>query len=306
MKKIAVTAASGYLGRAILERLKQLLEVQYTPQGSLLDGSTDETGRLIAVARNPDKLTECGVEIRAGDYGSVAAMEAAFAGVDTVVFISSPAGAGNREQLHRNVIDAGVAAGVRKMIYTSVIGNGDEMNTWYAPMAQVNRQAEADLQASGLIWIAARNGLYLEFDVAHIVNAAAEGVFRNNGDEGYCAYVTRTELAIAYGHLVLEDHCNNQVLNLVGDAYTQAQLVAMVNAQAGLEVGYEMSSDEVCLAALEPKRGKEVAAMLVGCYQAIRNGAFDVPSDFETIAGVSCKPIQLQIAEVLAGIRAAG
>jgi NAD(P)H dehydrogenase (quinone) len=304
MRKIAVTAASGQLGKAILNQLKQTLGVQHTPYGHAVDGSEDETGRLVAIARDSRKLVDCGVEVRVADYAAPAALETAFSGIDTVVLVSSPAGTPNREQLHLNVINAAVAAGVRKMIYTSVIGNGDEMDTWYAPMAQVNRQAEADLQASGLIWIVARNGLYLEFDVAHIINAAAEGVFRNNGGEGYCAYITRNELAVAYGHLALKDHCNNRVLNLVGDAYTQAELVDMVNIQAGITVRYEMSSDADCLAKLEPKRGKEVAAMLTGCYQAIRNDAFDVPSDFEMIAGVACKPIQLQIAEVVAAIRA--
>ena len=88
--------------------------------------------------------------------------------------------------------------------------------------------------------------MYLEFDVAHILNAAADGVFRNNGGEGYCAYITRNELALAFARLALADHCDNRVLNLVGDAYTQEQLVDMVNRCAGINVRYEMSSDEEC------------------------------------------------------------
>ena len=302
--KIAITAASGHLGLAILNELKRLLEVQYTPQGELVEGSEDQTSRLVAIARDPSKLDDSGVEVRQGDYGSVEQMQQAFVGIDTVVLVSAPAGVGDRVALHRNVIKAAVAAGVRKVIYTSVIGNGDEMQTFYAPMAEVNRQAEKDLQESGLIWIAARNGLYLEFDVAHILNAAAEGVFRNNGGEGYCAYITRSELALAFARLVLGDHCDNRVLNLVGDAYTQEQLVDMVNRCAGINVRYEMSSDEECLAKMTPVRGAEVAAMLTGCNQAIRNGAFDVPSDFEEIVGIRCKPMQFMIAEVVAGIRA--
>ena len=302
--KIAITAASGHLGLAILNELKRLLEVQYTPQGELVEGSEDQTSRLVAIARDPSKLDDSGIEVRQGDYGSVEQMQQAFVGIDTVVLVSAPAGVGDRVALHRNVIKAAVAAGVRKVIYTSVIGNGDEMQTMYAPMAEVNRQAEKDLQESGLIWIAARNGLYLEFDVAHILNAAADGVFRNNGGEGYCAYITRSELALAFARLVLADHCDNRVLNLVGDAYTQEQLVDMVNRCAGINVRYEMSSDEECLAKMTPVRGAEVAAMLTGCYQAIRNGAFDVPSDFEEIVGIGCKPMQFMIAEVVAGIRA--
>ncbi len=305
MQRIAVTAAGGALGQSIIAHLKARLVVQMTPQGEVVEGSVDETDRLVAIARNVDGIADLEVEKRRGDYTSVRQMTEAFAGIDTVVLVSSPAGAGDRELLHQNVIDAAVAAGVRKVIYTSVIGNGDEMNTLYAPMAQINRKAEQALQDSGLTWIAARNGLYLEFDVAHIVNAAAEGVFRNNGGEGYCAYITRNELAMAYAELALSDHCDNQVLNLVGEANTQQELVDMVNAQTGGSVRYETISDDECFAKLAPVRGAEVANMLTGCYQAIRNGAFDVESDFETILGVPCKPVQFMISEVIAMLNAA-
>ena len=52
MRKIAVTAASGQLGKAILNQLKQTLGVQHTPYGHAVDGSEDETGRLVTIARD--------------------------------------------------------------------------------------------------------------------------------------------------------------------------------------------------------------------------------------------------------------
>jgi len=286
--KVAVTAASGGLGQQIVETL-----VRWAGADS-----------VIAVVRDPDKHDFGDVEVRIADYASQADMQAAFDGVDTVIFVSSPVGAGDRVQLHRNVINAGVKAGVRKMMYTSVIGNGSEMDTYYAPMAEVNRQTEAELQASGLEWIVGRNGLYLEFDVAHILNAVEEGVFRNNGGDGYCCYITRNELARAYAMATAHDECNNKVLNFVGEAYRQEDLVDLVNMQADTSVRYEAIDDAEVMKKIAAARGEEVARMLTGCYQAIRAGAFDVESQIEEATGMACKPMPIMIAEVVADIRA--
>ena len=148
-------------------------------------------------------------------------------------------------------------------------------------------------------WVIPRNGLYLEFDVAHIVNAADEGgIFRNNGGEGRCGYITRDELAFATARLALDESANGKVFNLVGDCHTQADLVAMVNEVYGIDVRYEACSDEECYAKLEPLRGTIVADMLTGCYQCIRNGAFDVESDFAAAAGRPARSVKEQIQSI--------
>jgi NAD(P)H dehydrogenase (quinone) len=190
---------------------------------------------------------------------------------------------------------------VRKMLYTSVIGNGKEADTLYAPFAAINRQTEAHLQDSGLEWVIPRNGLYLEFDVAHIVNADKNGgIFRNNGGDGRCGYISRDEIAYATAKLALDESANGKIFNLIGDCHTQAELVAMVNEIYATNVRYESFSDEECYAKFEPVRGETVANMLTGCYQCIRNGAYDVPSDFPAATGRPAKSVQTQIADIRA------
>jgi NAD(P)H dehydrogenase (quinone) len=281
--KIGVTAASGNLGRLISAELARTIGAE----------------NIIGIARSPEKIAVEGIETRAADYADAASWPEVLDGIDTVVLVSSPAGPWDRVKMHWNVIEGGALAGVRKMLYTSVIGNGKEAETRYAPVAAINRQAEADLQASGMEWVIPRNGLYLEFDVAHIVNADMEGgIFRNNGGTGRCGYITRDEIAFATAKLALDDLHNDKIYNLVGDCHTQAELVAMVNDVYGTNVSYESISDEECFAKLEPIRGEIVANMLTGCYQCIRNGAYDVPSDFEAATGRPAKPVQQQILEV--------
>ena len=79
-------------------------------------------------------------------------MADALQGVVSVVMISAPVKPGtDRVQMHRNVVAAAEQAAVRQLLYTSVIGNGDEEGTMYRGCTeQVNRVAEQDLQESGL------------------------------------------------------------------------------------------------------------------------------------------------------------
>jgi uncharacterized protein YbjT (DUF2867 family) len=57
---------------------------------------------------------------RAADYGSPAALEAALKGVDTLLLISSSE-VGQRAVQHQNVINAAKAAGVGRIVYTSLL-----------------------------------------------------------------------------------------------------------------------------------------------------------------------------------------
>lgn len=283
--KLGVTGATGELGRRVIDELSALTSPE----------------QVVGFARDPGKAMRTDIELRAADYTDAGVWAKALSDIDTLLIVSSPAGPWDRVQMHRNVIAGAQAAGVRKALYSSVIGNGLEADTLYAPVAAVNRQAEQDLAGAGLAWIVPRNGLYLEFDVAHIVNAASEGgVFRNNGGTGRCAYITRDELAFATARLMLDDTHNGKILNLVGECHTQAELIDMVNDVYGLTVSFEPISDAACFAKLEPVRGEIVANMLTGCYQCIRSGAFDVSSDFAAAAGRPAKPVRQQIEELQA------
>ncbi len=283
---IAVTAASGRLGHAILRYL------------------ADQVGaeNVRGVARNPTRIDVAGIDRRAGDYLSADSMADALQGIESVVMISAPVKPGtDRVQMHRNVVAAAKQAAVRQLLYTSVIGNGDEEGTMYAATQQVNRVAEQDLQESGLDWIVARNALYLDLDLAHIIRAQdAGGVYQNNGGEGRCGYLSIDELAYATARLAADPGKAGRVYNLTGENQRQADLVELANEVFGLNVSYESISAEENIARFmaDPgvaARGEEVARMLTGCFECIARGAFDVSSDYAAAAGRPARSIREQM-----------
>jgi NAD(P)H dehydrogenase (quinone) len=246
-----------------------------------------------------------GVEKRAGDYQSADSMRAALHGIDTVVMISAPVAAGGeRVRLHRNVIAAARQSGVQRLLFTSVIGNGLEMDTMFGATQQVNRQTEADLRDSGLEWLIGRNGLYLELDLIQMRKADETGIYTNPAGEGRCPYISITEIAYAYARLATDGGQAGEIYNISGEALSQAALLRLACEVFRLHARYEVISDEECMAkfrALMPERGEAVARMLTGCFQSIRAGAFDVPSHFREATGRPAKSVREMMLEIAAG-----
>jgi NAD(P)H dehydrogenase (quinone) len=239
--------------------------------------------------------------VRAGDYADPAQMAQALRGADTVVMISAPVVSGtDRVSLHRNVIAAAKQVGVRRLIFTSVIGSEAEQGTLFAPTQQINRQAEADLAASGLDWVVARNALYVDLDLLHIRKAQETGVYRNNGGEGRCGYLSIDELAYAIARLAAGEAPGGRVYNLVGENLTQAELVALACEVFGLDVRYQAwsAAENIARFMQDPRiaaRGEEVAKMLTGCFECIARGAFDVESDYLAAAGRPARSVRAQM-----------
>ncbi len=264
---IAVTAASGQLGGAIVRELVR----------------TVGAASVVALARTPENASGLGVEVRPGGYDDRAQLEVSLAGVDAVLLVSGMDGPDDRVQQHRNVIDAARAAGVAKIVYTSI--QGAEEGTAFSPVVRSNRQTEADVRDSGLAWAIGRNGIYIEPDVEYIDTYKASGEVANSAGDGKCGYTTRAELAHAYARLVSGSDHDGRTVNLHGEAITQTRLVALLNATFGTRLTYRPMTDEAFIADRSAELGPFIGPIIGGIYQGIRNGAYDVPSDFAAVTG---------------------
>ena len=98
--KVAITTASGRLGRAIIQE------------------TVNKTGKenVIGIARSPEKAKDLGIEIRQGDYDNQPDFETALQDVDVVLMVSGMDTPDKRIGQHRNVIAGAKKAGVRKIV----------------------------------------------------------------------------------------------------------------------------------------------------------------------------------------------
>lgn len=265
--KIAVTAANGGLGSAIIRQLlKQLPKEQ-----------------IVGLARTPHKAKDLGVEIRPGDYNNKAELIRFLSGTDAVLLISGMGDPQARIPQHRNVIEAAKEAAVKKIVYTSIFGSvGD---TSFSPIIASNRQTEQDIRKSGLEWAIGRNGLYIEPDVEYMDQYKKDGKIANCAGDGKCSYTTRDELAFAYSRMLQEAKHNGKTYNLTGEAITQQQLTNYLNAAFGTSLEFESLSVEEYTKQRQAELGDFLGTVIAGIYAGIRNGSSNVKSDFEEAAG---------------------
>ena len=265
--KVAVTTASGKLGAEIIKVLIKEIGVE----------------NVVGIARTPEKAKFLGVEIKKGDYNNKEDFEKALKGVDVVLLVSGMDHPDKRIGQHRNVIEAAKENEVRKIVYTSIIGK-DGVSTFDA-IVKSNRQTEKDIKESGLEWSIGRNGLYIEPDVEYIDKYKEFGKIANCAANGLCSYTTREELGFAYGQMILNNDRNGKIFNLGGEAITQIQLTNYLNTAFKSELAYEAMGAEDYLKFQQKMNGEFLGMVIAGIYMKIKNGEFEIESDFEAAAG---------------------
>ena len=265
--KVAVTAVSGQLGSAIVQQLI----------GKIGDDNVVGTARAIS------KAEHLGITLHPGDYNSKSDFVTAFNGVDVVMILSGMDAPERRVEQHRNIIHAARDAEVRKIVYTSIVG--DDGNSTFDVIIQSNRQTEQDIRESGLEWSIGRNGLYIEPDVEYMETYKNDGKIANCAGDGLCSYTTREELAYAYVQMILNEDRNSQTYNLSGEAITQQQLTTYLNMAFGTRLVYEEMTNEAYLAFQQEVNGDFLGKVIAGIYTKIRNGEFNIQSEFKAAAG---------------------
>ncbi len=265
--KIAVTAASGKLGAAIVKSVADLISAE----------------NVIGLARTPENAKHLGVDVRSGDYSDKEALEKSLQDVDVLLLVSGNDDPTKRIEQHRNVIQAAVKCGVKKIVYTSV--QGAEEGTAFSPVIQSNRQTEQDIKDSGLDWVIGRNGIYMEPDIEYIDTYKKLGRITNCAGDGKCGYTLREELAFAYAKMLTEDKHNSKTYNLHGESITQYQLADYLNSGFGTELKYIPLTVEEYHKERIAELGEFMGTIIAGIYQGIRQGKNDNISQYGEAAG---------------------
>jgi uncharacterized protein YbjT (DUF2867 family) len=121
---------------------------------------------LIVSSSNPDKVStkakEAGIEIRQGDFTSPESLSTSFKGADALFLVSYPSPSTDRWLHHKTAIDAAKAAGIKTIIYTSLMFGGESGLDSEAGVQQAHIKTIEYLAKCGLQYIVIREGIYAE------------------------------------------------------------------------------------------------------------------------------------------------
>jgi NAD(P)H dehydrogenase (quinone) len=210
-----ITGAAGKLGRGVLK----LLLDEYEIPGS----------RLIAVTRDPSKLAEFaqrGVKVRAGDFEKPETLPAAFAGADRMLMISTDAvdRPGRRLAQHRNAVQAAAAAGVRHVVYTSMIS--PDADSPVKAFATDHRGTEEALAASGLDYTVLRMMWYMEGLVGKLAPVLKSGKWVTAAAQGRNAEIAHADCVRAAAAALVAKTAGHRTLDMTGPGTQSVEEIA--------------------------------------------------------------------------------
>lgn len=213
---IAVTGATGGLGGRVASRL--------AARGTLQRLIVRDLGRAPAL---PDVTA-----VQISGYDDAAAMRAALDGV-TTLFFASAAEHPERVKLHRGVVDAAVAAGVSRIVYTSFAGATADATFTFA---RDHFHTEQYIRSAGLDFVFLRDSLYLDF----IPNlAGADDVIRGPAGDGRFAPVSRDDIADVAAAVLTDRAHDGSTLELTGPvAVSMEEAAAALSDATGRPISY--------------------------------------------------------------------
>ena len=278
---IAITGATGQLGRLVIGKLKDKVPAS----------------DIVALARSTAKAANLGAAAREADYDKPETLERALDGVDTLLLISSSE-VGKRAAQHHNVIEAAKKAGVKKIVYTSLL----HADTSPLDLAEEHLATEEELKRSGIPYTILRNGWYTENYTASIPGALAGGVFLGSAGEGRVSSATRADFADAAVAVLTTEGHGGRTYELAGDeAWTLSDLAAEITRQTGTDIPYKNLPEAEYTAALQGfGLPEEFARMIAGWDAGASEGAlFDDGRQLSKLTGRPTTTLSTAVADAL-------
>ncbi|SNY92662.1 NAD(P)H dehydrogenase (quinone) [Cohaesibacter sp. ES.047] len=254
---IAVTGASGHLGRLVIEHLLK----------------TTSPESIIALVRDPSKVADFadkGVIVRTADYDQPESYLEALKGVGKLLMISGSA-VGQRIPQHTTVIEAAKANGIKLIAYTSIL----KADSSPILLAEEHKATEELIKASELAYTFLRNGWYSENYTENLAPVLAHGAVIGNAGDGRVATATRSDYAAAAAVVLAggDEHAG-KTYELCGDAdFSMADYAAEVTKATGKQVVYaDMAFDDYVQALVGAGVPEGFATVLADADKAIKGG----------------------------------
>jgi len=247
---IALTGATGVVGGAVAALL------------------SEAGARTRLVVRDPSRAPQLhGAEVRqTSGYGAGDEMRAALEGAD-ILFLVPGTEAADRVEQHKTAVDAAVAAGVRHIVYLSVV-NAAPDSIW--TLVRDHWRTEEHIRASGAAWTFPRFNLYMDF-IPFMVGA--DGVIRGPAGDGRAAAVMRSDVAAATAAVLTSEGHEGRTYDLTGpEAFSLADAAETMGRLTGRAVSFHDESDEEAFASRAGQAPDWEVRGWVSSYWAIREG----------------------------------
>ncbi|OUN12279.1 nucleoside-diphosphate sugar epimerase [Gemmiger sp. An87] len=232
MGKLLLTGVDGNLGGYAAEVLLTLEE----PSQLIFCGYSQQA---------LDKYAAMGVETRVTNFNSPDGLAEAFAGAERLALISMPFVGANRQNAHKNVVDAAKQAGVKQIVYTSLVNAGDETNPSVEKKDHI--YTEEYIKQAGLDYIFLRNSQYAEAMITnYFTYVKLDGVLKNSQGDGKMAYISRKDCAKAVAYALHRGaEYSHATLDINGpELMTISQFIEYGNQATGNSVRYQEITDE--------------------------------------------------------------
>ncbi|MBV9496678.1 MAG: SDR family oxidoreductase [Acidobacteria bacterium] len=282
---IVVTAATGHLGRHVVDQLLKRVPA----------------GEIAVAVRNVEKaadLAALGVDVRYADYEKPESLADAFRGTDKVLLISASE-IGKRLPQHRNAVEAIKNSGAKLLAYTSIL----KADTSGIGLAKEHLATEEMIRESGVPFVFLRDGWYLENYTEHFGPALQYGAINGVADDGKVSAAARADFAAAAVEALTGSGHENQVYELAGDeGFTLSELAAELSRASGKTIVYNDVTPEQYRAILVGAGLPEfVADMFVDWDLAIKRG--ELVDDSKTLSRLIGRPTQPLADAVAAAVK---
>ncbi|MBK9149660.1 MAG: SDR family oxidoreductase [Saprospiraceae bacterium] len=214
---IAITGASGHLGKAAIQFLLQ----KVAPTN------------IVAIVRNPEKVSDFkqkGLIIRQADYNKYGTLIQAFKGVEKALQISTiGVDIETAKRQEKNVVKAMAENNIKHIVYTSMVQA--RPNTLFQG-TEAQYHTEELIKATKIPYTFFRNSMYMEAIPELIGNALQTNEIRYPSGSGKVSFVSRTDIAEAIANVLTENTHQNQIYEITGNrAYTFDELAKLISPE---------------------------------------------------------------------------